>query len=224
MQENRIKQLEVTIKDMKEQKRKDDMKMMMLESKIEELKSRSSQTSTKIKSLSNKISKVDEDHLPFLKGFNLRYRATPDGACVTNSTAVHIFEDEDEGPKLKRIVNNYIADNWDNYFVYKIPLPYTETVGVGEHSKTITKTTKDELLEFLRSEESLLVFSDTQELLAIANIFNIKINIFTFGETGQLWSEIHPDPDMIVSGAEQDLGNVELFKRPRDVKGLAFKT
>ena len=208
MQENRIKELEVTIKEMKEQKVKDDLKIIKLETQIEKLRSISSQASTKIKSLSYKISKVHDEYLPFLKGFNLRYRATPDGACVTNSAAIHIFEDEDEGPKLKRLINNYIADNWDNYFVYKIPLPYTETVGVGKHSKTIIKTTKEELLEFLRSEESLLVFTDTQELLAIANIFNIKINVFTFGEFGHRWSEVHPDPDMTSSSAEQDLGKV----------------
>ena len=49
------------------------------------------------------------------------------------------------------------------------------------------------LLEFLRSEESLLVYSNTQELIAGANLFNIKIFIFTY--TGW-WSEVWPDPDM----------------------------
>ena len=71
-------------------------------------------------------------------------------------------------------MNNFIVDNYDNYFVHKIPLPYVQTIGFGKHSKSITLNTKEELLNFFRSEESLTVYSDTQELLALANIFNIK--------------------------------------------------
>ena len=52
------------------------------------------------------------------------------------------------------------------------------------------------------------MYSDTQELIALANIFNIKINVFKYGEFGHLWSEIHPDPDMVGSVAELDYQNI----------------
>ena len=49
-----------------------------------------------------------------------------------------------------------------------------------ENAKDITKDTKDQMLEFLRSDESLHVYSNSQELLGIANMYNIIIDIFTF--------------------------------------------
>ena len=52
----------------------------------------------------------------------------------------------------------------------------------------------------MRSEDSLCAFSNSQELLAIANMLNINIKIFTYGiggeETRCEWKEICPDPVM----------------------------
>ena len=78
-------------------------------------------------------------------------------------------------------------------------LPYSETVGVGNNSKTITKNTREAMLDFLRSDEALVVFSNSQEVIAVANIFNIKINIFTYSHDKQGWSEVHPDPIMVAT-------------------------
>ena len=72
--------------------------------------------------------------------------------------------------------------------------PYEETVGLGEYSETIIITTGEEMLDFLRSDDSLMVYSNTQELVAMANIYNININIFTYGESENKWTEISPDP------------------------------
>ena len=53
------------------------------------------------------------------------------------------------------------------------------------------------MLEFLRSYEALTVYSNSQELLAISNLFNININVFTYkGKLGR-WSEICPHPQMV---------------------------
>ena len=52
----------------------------------------------------------------------------------------------------------------------------------------------------MRSEDSLCAFSNSQEFLAIANMLNINIKIFTYGiggdETRCEWKEICPDPVM----------------------------
>ena len=52
------------------------------------------------------------------------------------------------------------------------------------------------MLKFLRSEESLLVYSNSQELLAVANLFQVKIHIFTYKGKDGSWSEIGPHPEM----------------------------
>ena len=52
------------------------------------------------------------------------------------------------------------------------------------------------MLDFLRSEEALTVYSNNQELLAAANIFNMKINIFTYNGDDGVWSQVAPHPEL----------------------------
>ena len=39
----------------------------------------------------------------------------PDGASGFNSTTGHIFEDPEQGPKLRRVINVHICDRWTYY-------------------------------------------------------------------------------------------------------------
>ena len=115
---------------------------------------------------------------------------------MDNCAAVHIYEDVDEAPKLKKRVNYHVADNWDNYYRHKIPLPYTQTVGVGKHAKNVTIKTREEMIHFLKSDDALMVYSDSQQILAMANLFNIKIHTFTYGGVTEGWNLVTPDPEM----------------------------
>ena len=129
----------------------------------------------------------------------MRHKTDPNGACLDECVAVHVYEDKDEATKVKKRINMHVAENWDTYYKYKIPLPYIETVGVGAHSKTVIKNTREEMIKFLKGEEdddALMVYSNSQQLLAIANLFNIKINVFTYGNNQTRWSQICPDAEM----------------------------
>ena len=175
MLENRIKQLE---------KIKDD-----LEKEIAQLKLKPNGNAVKDTNRPPKhLSKVHAAHLSKLKGYSWRYIAEANGACATNSLAVAIHEDEDEGPKLKRRTLDHIADHYATYYVNKIGLPYVETVGVGVDSKVVTKETDEEMVAFLRSEEAMTVFANTHELLAVANMYNIRIHVFSYGGLKDGWS------------------------------------
>ena len=68
------------------------------------------------------------------------------------------------------------------------------------------KKSKEEMLEFLRSEESLLAYSNGQELLAVANLFNMNIHIITNEGREGSRSGVGPDPDM--SSAAELKGNL----------------
>ena len=206
--EKRVKELEKVVDDMKKQKIIDTL-----------VKERLSEENTKLKllieekknnaefvrnselgkaKLPSHLTPVPLKHLSKVRGYKLIFKAEGNGACLENSVAAHIHEDKDEGLKVKRRVNNHIADNWDNYYKYKISLPYVETVGVGEHAKVVTKNTKEEIIEFLKSDESLTVYSNHHELQAVANLYNINIDIFTYGGgKDEYWSRICPDPDMV---------------------------
>ena len=79
------------------------------------------------------------------------------------------------------------------YYVNKISLPYTETIGVGEYADEVTINTREELLEFLRSYKAIMVFSNSHDLLAMANLFNMRIRVFSYGGPKDRWDEICPD-------------------------------
>ena len=178
-----------------------------LENEIKKLKSEPSDLSANIISKKPKhLFKVHEANLPKLKGYSWRYRALANGACANNCLAVHIYENEDEGENVKRRTLDHIADNYYNYYQNKIGLPYVETVGVGEKSTTVEIETDDDMIKFLRSDKALKVYSNTHELLAMANLYNIRINVFSYGGSGEDgWTQICPDPKM-VSEAQAKLG------------------
>ena len=179
-----------------------------LEITVQELKSQSADFSAKNVSKPKHLANVHEEHLKDLKGYSLRYRALGDGACATNSIAVHIHEDEKEAPKLKRRVLNHIADNYYNFYKDRISIPYTETVGVGNAAKVVTIETDEEMIDFLKSNDALKVYANSHELLAVANLYNVAINIFTYGggsESINGWSQILPDSEMVAE-TEAKLG------------------
>ena len=107
---------------------------------------------TNITEIPKHLSPIHENHLGLLRGYRMRYRSEPDGACLSNSLAIHAYEDPNEAVKVKKYLNNHIADNME-YYKNKIKLPYIETIGVGHNKKEITIKTYDELKQFFKSEE-----------------------------------------------------------------------
>ena len=206
--EKKIRQLELKILEEKEEKEKVMLELDRLKRKNESETSFGGFTQKLNKKpfkIPNHLKSVQDKHLTRLCGFKMRYCSPPDGACLTNCLTAHISctEEEEERRTNNRRVNHHIADNFDNYYKNKIILPYIETIGVGPDSRTIKCDTQEEFISFLRSEDSLCVFSNYQEVLAIANMLNIIVRIFTYGiggdETRCEWKEVFPDPEMSAS-------------------------
>ena len=93
------------------------------------------------------LTKVHEKHLDQLKGFTMRYCATPDGACLVHCMTAHIScsEDKSEREINRKRINSHIADYFEPYYSSKIGLPYTETVGVGRNCKKVICNTNEVL-------------------------------------------------------------------------------
>ena len=204
--EDRIKQLELVIQA--DQEEKDKLKL-----EINKFKCKNSTAESAFGGFTQTINKkpfkipdhldgVQDKHLTRLRGFKMRYCAIPDGACLTNCLTAHISctEDEIERRLSNMRVNHHIADNFDSYYKNKFILTYIETIRVGVNSRTVKCSTREEFLSFLRSEESLCAFSNSQEILAIPNMLNITVRIFSFGINGDEsrceWTEVIPDPQM----------------------------
>ena len=102
-------------------------------------------------------------------------------ACGTNCGSIHMMEDDSEQAmiNMKRKINVHIADNYDDVYANVVGLPYSETV-FGEKEKVVCNT-PEELKEFLMSDRALRVYSNIQEMQAMANIFNLAIDVFTYG-------------------------------------------
>ena len=86
-----------------------------------------------------------------------------------------------------------MADHWDTYYKNIIPLPFVETVGVGQQAKVVKKNTREEMLEFHYSDESMMVYNNSQMIYAMASI---SIFTFTYGPGGEIWSDVSSDPQM----------------------------
>ena len=123
---------------------------------------------------------VKPEHLPLLRGFRMFARAKGNGACGTHCGSMHMLEDDSDTSmmKMKSKMNNNIADNMDHY-IDMIGFPYSETV-LGEPENQVC-TTKEELVNIFRSDRALNVYSNIQELQAMSNIFNMPIEVFSFG-------------------------------------------
>ena len=203
--EERIKELELIIENDKAEKIRlnDEIAKLVNKKKEEhEVGAFKSTINKKPFEIPNHLKSVHEEHIKNLRGFKMRYCSIPDGACLINCLTAHISctENETERKINNRRVNNHIADNFDKFYHNKISLPYIETVGVGFKAKTVRKNTREEFLEFLRSEDSLCAFANSQEIFAIANMLNITIWIFSYGVGGDnsrtQWTEFGPDPTM----------------------------
>ena len=134
-------------------------------------------------------------HLVKSNDFMLCVRA--DGACGFNSTAGHILEDPKQGPKLRRVINIHTCDRWQ-YYQDKYQFPYKRQIGAsGEY---VVFKDENELLEFLRNDERAdFLWTDSQELLAIANLYQVTIKVITtkgLDDKNPITNIITPDPDM----------------------------
>ena len=148
------------------------------------------------------LSPVQDKHLKDLGGIRMKCNGNPGGDCLSSCTTIHLSNtrNSSERRRVNKRINNHIADHFDKFYVNKIALPYIETVGVGSMARQVTCNTREELLDFLRSEDSLCAYSNFQELLAICNLLNINIHVFTYGiggdESSWSWKTIQPDPEM----------------------------
>ena len=198
--EDKINKLQKVVEKLKTKQIEDEHEKSELKKTIKKLTSKSNdEYNTTPTDSMDKIKPVNEDHIPFLKGFKWAHRGIPSGACLTFCTAVPAHDDENQGTIVKMKVNHQMADIFDGFYVNEIGLPYTETIGVGRKRRTITCNTAEGIKDFFRNplSGSLEVFTNQAEIKAIANLYQINIHIFTYGRPGcePAWSMACPDPD-----------------------------
>ena len=139
------------------------------------------------------------------------YVVPGDGCCGPNCAAALLFGDEVFGPKLRRKMNLFMAKHWNTRYRLISQCseghPFVRKLKDGEVSFTDPK----ELLEYLmNSEEAAYMWSDSEDLAIISDMYQIRIKVITcLGEndTSPTVNWIYPEPNL-KSFAE--LKNVEL--------------
>ena len=108
MLNDRIRELELQVMSLKHQHVNDQIVHSELVENLHLLRKSTRNTTDKFDS-------VLQEHISQLKSFRFRYKAKPGGACLVNCLAVHISESEEYAMKLKKKINDHLADNLAHY-------------------------------------------------------------------------------------------------------------
>ena len=124
-----------------------------------------------------------------------------DGSCGPSSAAAHLFKDEVYGPKLRRKMNNFAAEHFNDGRYQYIANCSPENPSIRKlGGKNIESTDQDELIKFLKeSEEAAFMWTENENLAILSDLYQIKIKVITTNgiddkEVTENW--IYPDPEL----------------------------
>ena len=140
------------------------------------------------------------------------YVVPGDGSCAPSSASAFLFKDEVFGTQLKRKMNRFLAEHWEKKYKFKTQCsetsPFIRKIGGGGE---VSFTDPEKLLEYLRkSEYAVYMWSDSEDLAVISDMFQVKIKIITSkGATDKnpIVNRIEPDEEI---KDHADLKHVEL--------------
>ena len=129
------------------------------------------------------------------------YLVPGDGCCGPNCAAAFLFRDEVYGPSLRKQMNHFFADHWYDKYQYKtqcsVDDPFIHKLGGGGQIKF---TEPVELIEYFKSSESsLYIWSDSEDLAILADMYQIKIKVITtkgIMDKNPSVNWIYPDVDL----------------------------
>ena len=126
------------------------------------------------------------------------YVVPGDGACGPNCASAFLFKDEVFGKKLRRKMNKFQAKHWYKRYCLITQCssehPFVRKLGKGE----IRFTDPEELIKYLdSSEEASGMWSDSEDLSVIADMYQVRIKIITTDvDMDPTVSWIHPDESL----------------------------
>ena len=205
--DNKRKLKELKDKEIEEQQ-KEEMKKMSKQKKqkVKDEKKR-------MRKQSNKVEKIVINKVPNIKPVpsNLShlvnkgdkvYVVPGDGSCAPSSVSAFLFGDEIYGRQLKQKMNRFMAEHWEKKYKYKTGCskesPFIRNIGGGGN---VVFTDSEKLIEYLtRSPEATFMWSDSEDLAIIADMFQVRIKVITTrGETDNnpTVNWIFPDEEMV---------------------------
>jgi hypothetical protein len=108
------------------------------------------------------------------------YTVPGDGKCGPSSASAFLFEDEIFGGKLRRNMNIFMAKNWKRRYQYITQCsekhPFIRKLAGGQ----VKFEDPLQLVEYLlNSEEAVNMWSDSEDLSVISDMYQVKIKVIT---------------------------------------------
>ena len=174
--EQKKKEEEKKAKDDQNEKRK---KKQKVKDKKKKLKQKSHKKENKVFKVKN-IKEVPENCKHLVSEDDVVYEVPGDGACGPNSGAAHLFEDENEGPKLRLSINRFMAKHWDRQYKYLTQCsPETPFIRKVK-GRTVKFTDPAELIQYLNnSQDAAFMWTDSEDLKVLADMYQVRIKVIT---------------------------------------------
>ena len=133
-----------------------------------------------IKFINPKIKEVPKHCKHLVKDTDVVYTVPGDGCCGPNCAAVFLFHDEAYGPRLRRKMNLFQAEHWFRRYHEITPCSPEHPFERKLKGNKISFTDPEKLLKFLKfSKDAAFMWSDSEDLAVIADLFQIRIKIIT---------------------------------------------
>ena len=187
--------IEESVKKWFEDKQAGEKKKHDIEEKINENRKKSKKiikqkSKDKRKRVNRRNKNENKNNAPNIKNIPLNckkfvndddklYIVPGNGACAFNAAAAHLFHDEKMGPTLRIKSNIFLAENYEHY---KDIFPCSKSQPYIRRLKGEQKRFEDpeELKKFLlTSQEAGYMWSDSEDLKIISDLYQIKIKIIT---------------------------------------------
>ena len=125
----------------------------------------------------------------------------PDGLCGVTCGSAHIFAQPSEGKDFRRVINKYIVSHWE-YCKYQVSFPYERQVGV--EGKFVKFNDPMEFQNFLQSPEADFLWTDSEEIQIMCNMYQMGATIVKMAENGK-----NP-PTILHAGPDDDIKKLGL--------------
>ena len=133
-----------------------------------------------------------------------------DGSCGVSSAAAFLFKDEMYGVSLRKCINKFLIKHFERKYKDLLPCeeqnPFVRRVGLGEE---VSFTDQEQLCKFLDSEQSSFMWADSQDFIALADMFGVRIKIVTIGRPDEKPTVNWIFPDESMKAEREFEGNIK---------------
>ena len=132
----------------------------------------------------DQIKKIPRSCRQFLQKGDVQFIIPGNGSCAPNCAAQHLFKDFTEGPKLRQEMNDYIVQHKEYYknkgYWCSEENPFERECPKMKKGK-VHFINPEDLYKFLKySKEGAYMWSDSEDLHVIANMYQMPIKVITF--------------------------------------------